>query len=216
MRRSFLFFIAVLCFAFHTNSLFAQTTHAHSTSRQWKGIDVNALLENPDADFLQNGKKIYLYNVGTGRFAIEGGTWGMEARLFYEDFGRQMILRKTDGKVRIDPLVVEHNNSNKRSLICNVPKVTRDNPWEDANVKCSFTTILDGPLDYEHWNFVPVEDSNSNSEYHTYYMYQQHNKKYQGCSNIQFYPLLVNAVFIQDQAYQPQTLLPSVYMPEPL
>ena len=186
--KSFIYYLATfLLLTIPADCLYAQTTHAHSTSRQWKGIDVDGLLENPDADFLQNGKKIYLYNVGTGRFAIEGGTWGMEARLFYEDFGRQMILRKAEGKVRIDPLVVEQNNADKRSLICNVPTVTRDNGWVDANVKCSFTTILDGPKAYEHWHFVRVEEPGSNSEYHTYYMYQQHNKKYKGLSGIQFY-----------------------------
>ena len=61
----------------NTENVFAQDeeqteeTHAHSTRLHWKGINVNTVLGN--SDYEETGKKIFLYNVGTGRFVIEGG-----------------------------------------------------------------------------------------------------------------------------------------------
>ena len=176
MKRILLNITIVLLTLVHANCLYAQTTHAHSTSRHWKGIDVEAFLQNSSS----TPQEIYLYNVGTGRFVIEGGMWGMEARLFFEDFGRQMMLyRDSETKGHIESGIAEQTNNNKRSLICNVPTVTRGEGWTRAS-DYSFTTILDGNKDYEKWSFVRVE-TDPNSEYHTYYMYQQHensNKNY--------------------------------------
>lgn len=69
-----------------------EDTHAHSESHKWKGIDVNTVLGNDDYapnpgqlnTFsprinkypFEKGKIIFLYNVGTGMFLIEGGNWG--------------------------------------------------------------------------------------------------------------------------------------------
>ena len=182
MKRSLLYISIVLLTWFNANYLNAQTTHAHSTSRHWKGIDVEAFLQSASSP-----QEIYLYNVGTGRFVIEGGMWGMEARLFFEDFGRQMKLyRDDDTQGHIESGIAEQNTPDKRSLICNVPTVTRNNGWNTAN-DYSFTTILDGNKSYEKWYFERVPGENSNSEYHTYYMCQKQNKKYQGVSNPKYY-----------------------------
>lgn len=53
-------------------------THAEATSQQWKGIDVNAKVIG-NSDYADNGYPFLLYNVGTGRFIIQGGDWAMEA-----------------------------------------------------------------------------------------------------------------------------------------
>ena len=63
-----------------------EETLAHSTGVRWKGFDVKEVLEYNPAAYAKNGKKFYLYNVGTGRFVIDGGNWGMEGRLFHDDF----------------------------------------------------------------------------------------------------------------------------------
>ena len=51
-----------------------EDTHAHSESHKWKGIDVNTVLNtnNPEykSEYATKGRKIYLFNVGTGRFII--------------------------------------------------------------------------------------------------------------------------------------------------
>ena len=90
-----IFFIALFLSILPQCKLAAQEqqtedTHAHSESHKWKGIDVNTVLNNPE--YATNGKEIYLFNIGTGRFIIEGGNFGMEGRLFHEDFGRPLYL----------------------------------------------------------------------------------------------------------------------------
>ena len=75
-----------------------EETHAHASSRKWKGINKDDVIGNSQYDPIlvdgkyTGGKTIFLYNVGTGRFIIEGGNWGMEGRLFHEDFGRPLYL----------------------------------------------------------------------------------------------------------------------------
>lgn len=64
-------------------------THADATSQKWKGIDVNTVLGNSaytDNNTLEQGFPFLLYNVGTGRFIMQGGDWAMEGRLFFSDF----------------------------------------------------------------------------------------------------------------------------------
>ena len=74
-----------------------EETHAHASSRKWKGINVNDDVIG-QSQYATTGKTIFLYNVGTGRFIIEGGNFGMEGRLFHEDFGRPLSL-KSDGYI---------------------------------------------------------------------------------------------------------------------
>lgn len=153
-------------------------THAHSSSRQWKGIDVLDVLANPgNYPGVTNkdiGIPVYLYNVGTGRFVIDGGDYGMEARLFHEDFGRKMKLIIQDGVLKINPDIAEKANATngKYLLTCNIPYITRE-PW-GHEYTFSRTTIMDGYYYWGKWNFVRIPSEDANSEFHTYYMYQQH------------------------------------------
>ena len=171
MKRLLLLFLGITLCSF---KICAQTTHAHATSRHWHGLNIDSLYESLGSN---DSKRFYLYNVGTGRFVIEGGNWGMEGRLFHEDFGREMYLRKrstgNNGLFRIDAEIVEQNTSDKRSFICNVPMVSKQNqPWSRGDELC-FTTIMDGPKNYENWRFVRVE--NDEAGFYTYYMYQNFN-----------------------------------------
>ena len=157
----------------------AQTsaTYAHSTSRQWKGIDVEALID-PNTNQNQDVAvaNVYLYNVGTGKFVIEGGSWGIEGRLFHEDFGRKMTLMKSG---RIHSGITEENvSNNKNSFGCNVPGVTRDATWNDSRKYC-YTTIMDGANKYSSgsgsrprkWTFQRVE-TDPDADTYTYYMWE--------------------------------------------
>ncbi len=182
-------YIAIALVALNIMPMQAQT-HAHSAAQKWKGFDISEILE---AGATADGKKFYLYNVGTGRFVIDGGDWGMEARLFYEDFGRCMEIKKVSGQDRyyIQPGIQEKGTNNKRNLICNVPGVSRTGTWKSSrtsnNGGFSITTILDGDDSYKNWIVERVETDPS-SEFHTYRMYQKfnNNKTYQGVTNPTF------------------------------
>ena len=93
-----------------------EETHAHASSFKWKGIDVNDDVIG-QSQYATTGKTIFLYNVGTGRFIIEGGNFGMEGRLFHEDFGRPLSL-KSDGYI----LSGVKENENKILFGCNIPR----------------------------------------------------------------------------------------------
>ena len=82
----------------------AQTTpatHAESMSKVWKGMNVDDYVGN-DA-YATNGKKFYLYNVGTGRFVIEGD-WADEDKLmelFLENDADVDDIQVDDGSAEI-------------------------------------------------------------------------------------------------------------------
>ncbi|MBQ1800135.1 MAG: hypothetical protein II011_05220, partial [Prevotella sp.] len=108
---------------FHVVGLNAQTqTHAEATSQKWKGIDVNTVIGNnayPDNNTMTSGYPFLLFNVGTGRFVVQGGDWAMEGRLFYTDFGRTMYLYKNG---RINSGLTEAGvSTNKNSFCCRPP-----------------------------------------------------------------------------------------------
>lgn len=183
MKLKVLFIVSALYLCI--SSANAQTTstpqnHAHSSSRQWKGIDVLDVLNNPGnypgVTDKNIGIPVYLYNVGTGRFVIDGGDYGMEGRLFHEDFGRKMKLIIQDGVLKINPDIAEKvSASNQKYLLtCNIPYITRE-PWS-AEYTFSRTTIMDGYAYWGKWNFQRIPSEDENSEFHTYYMYQQHNE----------------------------------------
>ena len=113
-------------------------THADATSQKWKGIDVETVLGNDDyapnpgelKTFsprinkypFEKGKIIFLYNVGTGKFIIEGGNWGMEGRLFHESFGRPLYLF-SDGYI-LSGIKEKNDPTNAKFIFgCNVPSV---------------------------------------------------------------------------------------------
>ena len=111
-------YIAIALVALNIMPMQAQTvtqTHAEATSQKWKGIDVSTVLGNanyPDVTGKPKGFPILLYNVGTGRFVIQGGDWAMEGRLFYSDFGRTMYLCKNG---RINSGITETSNSSTKN-----------------------------------------------------------------------------------------------------
>ena len=153
---------------FHVVGLNAQTqTHAEATSQKWKGIDVNTVLGN--SDYTDNGFPFLLYNVGTGRFIMQGGDWAMEGRLFFSDFGRQMYLHSSG---RINSGITESTNANKNSF-CARPPEPFSKTWSNDNYNTiNLTTLMDGnkqgsyPMD---WHF---ERDMTDTESFTYYMYQ--------------------------------------------
>jgi hypothetical protein len=167
--------IVVLLTLLYTTNLNAQS-HSSTSSRKWKGIDLEDWVTNHHG--VNQSSPVYLYNVGTGRFMIDGGDWGMEGRLFYDDFGRKVSLinNSTNGiDLRIEPGITEITNPNKKQLICNIPTVTRNTvSWAQSNTEMSVTTVFDGNITYGKWNFDRVE-TDPNSETYTYRLYQQYN-----------------------------------------
>ena len=93
--------IVLMAIMFGQGVAFAQEeqttkTHAEATSQKWKGIDVNEeVIGNSaytDDNTLESGYPFLLYNVGPGRFIMQGGDWAMEGRLFFSDFGLIMNI----------------------------------------------------------------------------------------------------------------------------
>lgn len=175
--RIILFLLAAL---FGQDYAFAQEgqteeTHAHSESKKWKGIDVYTVIGHSeygtaeDNDFATKAKTIFLYNVGTGRFIIEGGNWGMEGRLFHEDFGRPLYLT-SDGYIRSG---ITEKSTKKYLFGCNVPKVfhTQQN-WNNWN-QYSFTVMMDADKSKrtKGWQFERVPGETGDT--YTYYMYEE-------------------------------------------
>lgn len=189
-----IFFIALFLSILPLCKLAAQEqtedTHAHASSLKWKGIDVDTVIGNSKYDPLpgenydprinkypfDKGKKFFLYNVGTGRFVIEGGNFGMEGRLFHETFGRPLYLF-SDGFIISG--IKEENNNQKFIFGCNVPKVFHGQNWDKWG-SYSFTIMMDADraqrkVDnvYYGWNFEPA--GNADPDTHTYYMYEEKN-----------------------------------------
>ena len=121
---------------------------------------------------MENGFPFLLFNVGTGRFVIQGGDWAMEGRLFFSDFGRTMYLYSNG---RINGAITESQTASKNSF-CARPPTETGRSWTNDNFnKYNFTTLLDGDstwVNYKmHWHFVRVEDPET-TDTCTYYMYQ--------------------------------------------
>ena len=164
--------IVLMAIMFGQGVMFAQT-HADATSQKWKGIDVNTVL---NGNTLESGYPFLLYNVGTGRFIMQGGDWAMEGRLFFSDFGRTMYLYSNG---RINAAITESATATKNSFCARPPEPFSKN-WSDANYNTiNLTTLMDGsvqpdkgePKVYDMtWKFQRVEDP-SDTETYTYYMY---------------------------------------------
>ncbi len=148
-------------------------THAEATSQQWKGIDVNTVLNGnyPDNNTIESGYPFLLYNVGTGRFIMQGGDWAMEGRLFFSDFGRQMYLYSNG---RINAGITESATATKNSFCARPPEPTGRTSWTSIT-ESNLTTLMDGDTSWGNypmpWHFERVEAA-SNTETYTYYMYQ--------------------------------------------
>lgn len=157
-----------------TNGEQPTATHAEATSQKWHGIDVSTVIGNSaytDDNTLESGYPFLLYNVGTGRFIMQGGDWAMEGRLFFSDFGRQMYLYSNG---RINAGITESSNSQKNSFCARPPEPFGKN-WSDNNYNTiNLTTLMDGSNQGSYkmtWSFKRVEDP-SNTDTYTYYMYQ--------------------------------------------
>ena len=156
-------------------------THAEATSQKWKGIDVNTVLNGnfPDDNTIESGFPFLLYNVGTGRFIVQGGDWAMEGRLFYSDFGRTMYLYKNG---RINSGLTEAGVSTTKNSFCCRPPAPFGRSWSNYNT-INLTTLLDGEKqtnknggDFNmQWQFDRVEDP-SNTDTYTYYMHLVHTR----------------------------------------
>lgn len=168
----------VLFATFHVYGVKAQT-HADATSQKWHGIDVSTVIGNsayPDDNTLESGYPFLLYNVGTGRFIMQGGDWAMEGRLFFSDFGRTMYLYSNG---RINAAITESQNVTKNSFCARPPEPFKKN-WYDNNYNTSnLTTLMDGNKDLAdypmNWHF---ERDMTDTESFTYYMYQTTTKQY--------------------------------------
>ena len=141
-----------------------EDTHAHASSLKWKGIDVSTVIGQ--SQYATNGKKIYLYNVGTGRFIIEGGNWGMEGRLFHETFGRPLFLL-SNGLIKSGI----KENGTKDVFGCNAPKdFHSEKTWANYD-QYSFTMMMDAnSANRKRWFFDRVE---TEGDTYTYYMYEE-------------------------------------------
>lgn len=162
-----------------------EDTHAHASSFKWKGINKDDVIGNSQYDPLpgtftnpidnypfERGKTIFLYNVGTGRFIIEGGNYGMEGRLFHETFGRPLYLF-SDGYI----LSGVRENTNKIIFGCNVPGPFHDKGWGLWD-QYSFTIMMDADKSKrtKGWLFERVE-TDPNADTYTYYMYEDKSAK---------------------------------------
>ena len=120
-----------------------------------------------NSEYATNGKKIYLFNVGTGRFIIEGGNWGMEGRLFHEDFGRPLYLM-SDGYIKSG--ITESTTEDKSMFGCNASGPFHNNGWGDWN-QYSYAIMMDARKSMKKgWVFERVEGETGDT--YTYYMYE--------------------------------------------
>lgn len=160
-----------------------EDTHAHASSLKWKGIDIDEVFGN--TDYLatkdnysnKNGMRFFLYNVGTGRFVIEGGNWGMEGRLFHETFGRPMellYLELNGNKYGIVKSGISES-TDKNLFGCNAPGAfhTQSN-WANYE-QYSFTIMMDASKTKRNgWTFERVDGETGDT--YTYYMYETSNQ----------------------------------------
>lgn len=160
-----------------------EETHAHASSFKWKGINKDDVIGKSQYDPLpgtftnpmdkypfERGKVIFLYNVGTGRFIIEGGNFGMEGRLFHETFGRSLYLF-SDGYILSG--IKENTNKNKFLFGCNVPGTFHNTSDWNQWGSFSFTIMMDADKSKrtKGWQFERVGGETGDT--YTYYMYEE-------------------------------------------
>lgn len=151
--------LAVVGFAAMPFTSYAQTSDQPSAMR-WKGADVTTLNE----EFL-------LYNVGTGKFMIAGGGWGIQGMLLYQDFGTMMSLVHNDNNTYVIKSNVENAGyENAKYLGINYPGYTSAGKWGDSN---TFGPIMETQINgtynglrYDRvWTFERVEGLKDNFVY---------------------------------------------------
>lgn len=151
--------LAAAGFAAMPFTSYAQTSDQPSAMR-WKGADVTTLNE----DFL-------LYNVGTGKFMIAGGGWGILGMMLYQDFGTMMSLVHNDNNTYVIKSNVENAGyENAKYLGINYPGYTSAGKWGDSN---TFGPIMETQINgtynglrYDRvWTFERVEGLKDNFVY---------------------------------------------------
>lgn len=151
--------LAVAGFAAMPFTSYAQTSDRPSAMR-WKGADVTTLNE----EFL-------LYNVGTGKFMIAGGGWGVHGMMLYQDFGTMMSLVHNDNNTYVIKSNVENAGyENAKYLGINYPGYTSAGKWGDSN---TFGPIMETQINgtynglrYDRvWTFERVEGLKDNFVY---------------------------------------------------
>ena len=110
--------LAAAGFAAMPFTSYAQTSDRPSAMR-WKGADVTKLNE----EFL-------LYNVGTGKFMIAGGGWGIQGMMLYQDFGTMMgLVSKGNNTYVIKSNIENVGHENAKYLGINYPRYTSAGKW---------------------------------------------------------------------------------------
>lgn len=132
--------LAAAGFAAMPFTSYAQTSDQPSAMR-WKGADVTTLNE----DFL-------LYNVGTGKFMIAGGGWGIQGMMLYQDFGTMMGLDSKGNNTYVIKSNVENAGyENAKYLGINYPGYTSAGTWGDSN---TFGPIMEAQISgTDHGNY---------------------------------------------------------------
>ena len=124
--------LAVVGFAAMPFTSYAETSDQPSAMR-WKGADVTTLNE----EFL-------LYNVGTGKFMIAGGGWGIQGMMSYQDFGTMMsLVSKGNDTYVIKSNVENAGYENAKYLGINYPGYTSAGTWGDSN---TFGPIMEAQI----------------------------------------------------------------------
>lgn len=124
--------LAAAGFAAMPFTSYAQTSDRSSAMR-WKGADVTKLNE----EFL-------LYNVGTGKFMIAGGGWGVQGMMLYQDFGTMMGLVYNGNNTYVIKSNVENGDyENAKYLGINYPGYTSTGKWGDSN---TFGPIMEAQI----------------------------------------------------------------------
>lgn len=150
--------LAAAGFAAMPFTSYAQTSDRPSAMR-WKGADVTTLNE----EFL-------LYNVGTGKFMIAGGGWGIQGMMLYQDFGTMMGLDPKGNNTYVIKSNIENvDHENAKYLGINYPGYTSAGKWGDSN---TFGPIMEAQISgtyygsYDRaWTFERVEGLKDNFVY---------------------------------------------------
>lgn len=151
--------LAAAGFAAMPFTSYAQTSDQPSAMR-WKGADVTTLNE----EFL-------LYNVGTGKFMIADGGWGIQGMMLYQDFGTMMsLVSKGNDTYVIKSNVENAGYENAKYLGINYPGYTSAGKWGDSN---TFGPIMEAQINgtynglrYDRvWTFERVEGLKDNFVY---------------------------------------------------
>lgn len=139
--------------------------------RTWKGADYTKL---------DNNHRVLLYNVGTGRFLINAGDWGVQGRLFHNDSGKLLYFQNNNGRYYFDTgMTTDQGVGAQKYFAINVPGVSHKSAanYTNANIQ-TYYTIFDHSPNSEYgaenteiyWNFQRVPDEEGDT--YTYYMYQ--------------------------------------------